>query len=84
MSIGVVVADAETQKEIDSVYYIIKKNMPFAKYCVIDNRLKAVNAVSLIREASCIFLMGGNATLQFRLMCDKGILDLMRFAEVVL
>lgn len=52
-----------------------ERNMPFAKHSVIDNRTKPEEAVGLIREASCIFLMGGNATLQFDLMCRKGIVD---------
>lgn len=61
-----------------------ERNMPFAKHYVIDNRTEAVDAVNLIREASCIFLMGGNATLQFKLMCDKGILDEIRQSSAVI
>ena len=61
-----------------------EKNMPFAKHCVIDNRISAAEAVSLIREASCIFLMGGNATLQFELMRNKGILDEIRQSGAVI
>lgn len=61
-----------------------EKNMPFAKYDVIDNRTKSVDAVNLIREASCIFLMGGNATLQFKLMHEKGIFDEIRQSSVVI
>ena len=53
----------------------VEKNMPFAKHSVIDNRTESEDAVRMIREASCIFLMGGNATLQFDLMRRKGILD---------
>ena len=40
-------------------------NMPFKPYCVIDNRTDALDAIRLIREASCIFLMGGHAVQQF-------------------
>ena len=61
-----------------------ERDMPFAKHCVIDSRTKADEAVNLIREASCIFLMGGNATLQFQLMCDKGILDEIRQSSAVI
>lgn len=61
-----------------------ERNMPFAKYCVIDNRTKADDAAKLIREASCIFLMGGNATLQFQLMCNKGILNEIRQSSAVI
>ena len=45
---------------------------------------KSDDAVNLIREASCIFLMGGNATLQFKLMCDKGILNEIRQSSAVI
>lgn len=61
-----------------------ERNMPFAKHSVIDHRTSATDAVSLIREASCIFLMGGNATLQFALMRDKGILDEIRRSNAVI
>lgn len=61
-----------------------ERKMPFSKYCVIDNRTKADDAVNLIREASCIFLMGGNATLQFKLICDKGILNEIRQSRAVI
>lgn len=61
-----------------------EREIPFVKHCVIDNRTKADEAVKLIREASCIFLMGGNATLQFKLMCDNGILDEIRKSSAVI
>ncbi len=61
-----------------------ERNMSFAKHYVIDNRTKETEAISLIREASCIFLMGGNATLQYKLMCDKGILDEIRRSSAVI
>lgn len=58
--------------------------MSFAKHCVMDNRTSAVHAVRRIREASCIFLMGGNATLQFRFLCETGMLDAIRRSSAVL
>jgi len=61
-----------------------EKNMPFAKHCVIDNRTKPEDAAKLIRGASCIFLMGGNATLQFDLMSRKGIVDEIRQSSAVI
>ncbi len=62
----------------------VEKNMSFAQHYVIDNRTKENDAINLIREASCIFLMGGNATLQFKFMCDKGILDEIRRSSAVI
>ena len=79
--------DNYTQNDEDSDgmhYMFVEKNMPFAKHSVIDNRTSAADAVSLICEASCIFLMGGNATLQYALMQDKGILDDIRRSSAVI
>lgn len=59
-------------------------NMPFGRYCVIDNRTTADDAKRLIREASCIFLMGGHVVWQFQLICDKGILDEIRKSPAVI
>lgn len=61
-----------------------ERNMPFARHCVIDNRTKVADAVSLIREASCIFLMGGNATLQCALMREIGVLEEIRRSSAVI
>ena len=67
---------AQNDEESDGMNgMFVEKNMPFAKHSVIDNRTESEDAVRMIREASCIFLMGGNATLQFDLMRRKGILD---------
>lgn len=59
-------------------------DMPFKRYGVIDDRTAAVDARRLIREASCIFLMGGHAVLQFQLIRDKGILDEIRKSTAVI
>lgn len=48
-------------------------NIPFARHFVIDNRMDASHATRLIREASCVFLMGGHPGLQFQLLCKKGL-----------
>lgn len=50
-----------------------KCNMPFSKYDVIDNRMKASCAAGLIREASCIFLMGGHPGLQIGFIRDNSL-----------
>ena len=50
-------------------------NMSFKRFNVIDNRTDALYAKRLIREASCIFLMGGHAVQQFQLICEKGICE---------
>ena len=52
-----------------------EQGMGFERYSVIDDRTETKLALKLITEASCIFLMGGNATKQIRLICGKGIRD---------
>ncbi|MBO7663198.1 MAG: hypothetical protein J6U01_07490 [Clostridia bacterium] len=42
--------------------------MAFADHYVIDRRTSAADAVRLVREAGCVFLMGGDATLQMALI----------------
>lgn len=61
-----------------------ERNMPFAKHSVIDHRTGEDEAVKLIRETSCIFLMGGNATLQFQLMREKGMIEEVRHSSAVI
>lgn len=73
--------DNYTQNDEDSHgmhNMFVEKNMSFTKYNVIDYRTNTSDAIKSIREASCIFLMGGNATLQFKLICDMGILHEIR------
>lgn len=51
----------------------VEYNIPFAQYCVIDNRMEVSKAIQLIHEASCVFLMGGYPGLQLQLIRDKGL-----------
>ena len=76
---------AQNDEDSDGMHNMFaERNMPFVKHSVIDNRMEADEAVRLIREASCIFLMGGNATLQLDLMSRKGILDEIRRSSAVI
>ena len=52
-----------------------EQGIGFERFSVIDDRTGPEQALELIKEASCIFLMGGNATEQMRLICEKGIRD---------
>lgn len=47
--------------------------MPFAQRYVIDNRMEATQAQQLVREASCVFLMGGHPGLQIQLLHHMGL-----------
>lgn len=62
----------------------VQCNMPFERYCVIDNRMEALEAQRLIREATCIFLMGGHATQQSQLICAMGIAEEIRRSHAVI
>lgn len=55
-----------------------ERGMTFRRYHVIDGRTGSAEARRLVREASCIFLMGGHAVQQFQLIRDKGIGDEIR------
>lgn len=59
-------------------------DMPFRRFQVIDNRTEHSEARRLIREADCIFLMGGHATQQFQMICEKGIAEEIRNSEAVI
>lgn len=59
-------------------------DMSFNQFTVIDNRTEPASAQRLIREASCIFLMGGHATQQYALICEKGIREELRSSTAVI
>lgn len=76
---------AQNDEDADGMHHMfVERNIPFAKHSVIDNRTEAEEALKLVREANCIFLMGGNATLQHDLMRRKGILDEIRQSSAVI
>ncbi len=62
----------------------VERNMPFKRHTVIDHRTTADESIKLICGASCIFLMGGNATLQIQLIRDKCIFDEIRQSNAVI
>jgi len=62
----------------------VEKNMPFEENSVIDDRTSPEDALRLIGEASCIFLMGGNATAEMALMKEKGICDAIADSSAVI
>ena len=50
-----------------------ERGMAFARRQVIDRRTSAADAVQLVREADCIFLMGGDVTQQMALIRHLGL-----------
>lgn len=65
---------ARNDSDSEGMYHMfLEYGLPFAKHGVIDSRTAASQAVELIQEASCIFLMGGHPGLQFQLIRDRGL-----------
>ncbi len=50
-----------------------ERGLAFAEKHVIDRRSGAAEAVKLVREADCIWLMGGESTWQLQLIRDLGL-----------
>lgn len=65
---------AQNDDDRDGMHEMLAEcGMAFAEKHVIDRRTKAEEAVRLIREADCIWLMGGESTWQMQLIRDFGI-----------
>ncbi|MBR7173344.1 MAG: Type 1 glutamine amidotransferase-like domain-containing protein [Clostridia bacterium] len=61
-----------------------ERGMAFANHRVIDRRTSAADAVRLIREADCVFLMGGDAPLQMALIRDLGLVPVLLSSSAVI
>ncbi|MBO2517186.1 MAG: hypothetical protein CW338_07955 [Clostridiales bacterium] len=61
-----------------------ERGMGFRHFAVIDSRTAPTDAAAMIRNADCIFLMGGNATLQMALIREKGLFDELRDCSAVI
>ena len=63
----------------------LERGMGFARHRVIDWRTSAADAVRLVREADCVFLMGGDATQQMALLRGLGLVpELLSSRAVIL
>lgn len=60
-----------------------ERGMAFADHRVIDRRTSAADAVKLVRAADCIFLMGGDVTLQMALIRDLGLVPELQASRAV-
>ena len=61
-----------------------ERGMGFAAHRVIDRRTDAADAAVLVREADCIFLMGGDPVQQMQLIRDLGLVSLLRESGAVI
>ena len=63
----------------------VARNMSFSNYNVIDERTEGKEAQNEIENASCLFLMGGNATAQMEMIRRKGLFERIKaFKGVIL
>ena len=61
-----------------------ERGVSFADHRVIDWRTGAADAVRLVREADCIFLMGGEVTWQIALIRDLGLVPVLLSSRAVI
>ena len=61
-----------------------ERGMAFSDHRVIDRRTRAADAVERVRAADCIFLMGGDVTLQMALIRDLGLASELRASRTMI
>ena len=61
-----------------------ERGMAFAERRVIDRRMSAADGVKQVRAADCIFLMGGDVTLQIALIRDLGLSSELQASNAVI
>ncbi|MBR4459029.1 MAG: Type 1 glutamine amidotransferase-like domain-containing protein [Clostridia bacterium] len=77
--------DARNDDDSDGMHEMFaERGMAFADHRVIDRRTGAADAVRLVRAADCVFLMGGDATLQMALIRDLGLAAELRASRAVI
>ena len=72
-------ADSDGMHEMFS-----ESGMAFAEHHVIDRRTSTADAVQRVRKADCVFLMGGDATLQMALIRDLGLAPALMASHAVI
>ena len=69
---------ARNDEDSDGMHEMFtERGMGFASHRVIDRRTDAGDAVRLLRDADCVFLMGGDATKQMALIRDLGLVSVL-------
>ena len=62
-----------------------ERDMAFAEHHVIDRRTNMLDAANFIRQADCIWLMGGEVTWQMKLIRDLNLIpELFASTDVIL
>ena len=76
---------AQNDDDRDGMHEMLaERGMAFAVKQVIDRRTGAEEAAKLIREADCIWLMGGESTWQLQLIRDLGLDTELRESKAVI
>ena len=76
---------AQNDDDSDGMHRMFsERGMAFAKHHVIDRRTGPSDAVKLVREADCIFLMGGEPSWQMRLIRELGLVPEFRASRAVI
>ena len=77
--------DARNDDDSDGMHEMFaERGMPFADHRVIDRRTSAADALRLVREADCVFLMGGDPVLQMALIRNLGFVSELRAIHAVI
>ena len=61
-----------------------ERGMTFGERYVIDRRTEKADAIALVRKADCIFLMGGDVTLQIGLIRDLDLIPSLLASHAVI
>lgn len=61
-----------------------ERGMGFAEHRVIDRRTSPAEAAEQVREADCVFLMGGDPVAQMALIRDLGLVSPLRESRAVI
>lgn len=76
---------AQNDDDSDGMHAMFaERGMGFDRQCVIDRRTSATDAVKLVQDADCIFLMGGDAAQQMALIRDLGLVPALVSSRAVM
>lgn len=76
---------AQNDDDCDGMHEMFaERGLAFARKYVIDRHTDKEEAVRLIREADCIWLMGGESKLQIKLIRDMGLAEELRESSAVI
>ena len=77
---------AQNDDDCDGMHQMFAEiGIPFERHCVIDDRTEPLLAQKLVRDADCIFLMGGGACAdQLGLIRRKGCLEILTYSRAAI